>query len=159
MDDAIDLANKSGRLLATYVFTSPASAKYLGQFVNASAVYVNHIPTQMLFGPAAPLAQPFGLDGIRYPIESLSLPKPQYINQILDSGKLVDILAGSDYGALSDLQKDATSGVWEMKRPRKAVQMGYFEQGIQTGGMLFLSSILSLGGYIGYLVWKLGRKE
>jgi hypothetical protein len=66
MDDAIDLANKfvssafqnpntnsrrSGRLLASYVFTSPASAKYLGQFTNASAVYVNQIPTQLLCKP------------------------------------------------------------------------------------------------------------
>jgi hypothetical protein len=66
MDDAIDLANKfvsstfqnqkpnsrrSGRLLAIYVFTSPASAKYLGQFINASAVYVNQIPTQLLCKP------------------------------------------------------------------------------------------------------------
>ena len=67
-------------------------------------------------------------------------------------------MAGSDYGALSDLQKDAASALRDMKRPRKAVQMGYFEQGIQTGGILFLGSILSLSGYIGYLVWKLSRK-
>lgn len=67
-------------------------------------------------------------------------------------------MAGSDYGALRDLQKDAASGLQEMKRPRKAVQLGYFEQGIQTGAILFLGSILSSGGYIGYQVWKLGRK-
>jgi len=159
MDDAIDLANRSGRLLASYVFTSPSAAKYLGQFVNASAVYVNQIPTQLLFGPAAPLTQPFGLGSIRYPIDSLSLPKPQYISQIPEYGKLADIFAGSDYGALRDLQKDAASGLPEMKRPQKAVQLGYFEQGIQTGVILFLGSILSSGGYIGYQVWKLGRKQ
>jgi hypothetical protein len=71
---------------------------------------------------------------------------------------LTDILAGSDGGALSDLQKEAASGLREMNRPRKAVQLGYFEQGIQTGGILFLGSILSSGGYIGYLAWKLSRK-
>ena len=103
--------------------------------------------------------QPFGPERIRYSIESLSLPKPQYIKQLPDSGKLDDILARSNYGALNDLQKDVMSGLREMKRPRKAVQLGYFEQGIQTGGILFLGSILSSLGYIGYLVWRLSRKQ
>ncbi|KAF2139364.1 uncharacterized protein K452DRAFT_337527 [Aplosporella prunicola CBS 121167] len=54
LDDGIDLANRAELLLASYIFAMPTSAKYLGQFIGSQATFVNHIPLELLVGPAAP---------------------------------------------------------------------------------------------------------
>lgn len=46
--DATDLNYRIERLLATYLFTSPANAKYLGQFIDADATFVDQVPAQLL---------------------------------------------------------------------------------------------------------------
>jgi hypothetical protein len=37
-----------GSLAAAYIFTNPAMAKYLCQFVDTAVSFVNHIPTKLL---------------------------------------------------------------------------------------------------------------
>jgi hypothetical protein len=37
-----------GSLAAAYVFTNPAMAKYLCQFIDTAVSFVNHIPTKLL---------------------------------------------------------------------------------------------------------------
>lgn len=57
LDDAIRLVNGTATTsspvgkpanLASYVFAQPATAKYLSQFIDAQASFVNHIPAQLL---------------------------------------------------------------------------------------------------------------
>lgn len=44
-----------GSLAAAYIFTNPAMAKYLCQFVDTAVSFVNHIPTKLLCKSQHPL--------------------------------------------------------------------------------------------------------
>ena len=51
LEDAIDLANSmagSSGLLANYNFGNAATVKYLSQYINANASFVNYIPAELL---------------------------------------------------------------------------------------------------------------
>jgi hypothetical protein len=56
--------------------------------------------------------------------------------------------------SLKGFEDSVKKALEPMKRPDKAAGLGFFEQGIQTGAILFLLSVLSSTGYLGYFVWK-----
>lgn len=43
-----NLVNSLGRLSAAYVFTTPPMAKYICQFIDSEASFVNHVPPTLL---------------------------------------------------------------------------------------------------------------
>ncbi|CAK7207216.1 hypothetical protein SEUCBS139899_010025 [Sporothrix eucalyptigena] len=156
-DDAIDLSKSFGSLSAAFVFTkSPPVAKYLGQFVDADMVVVNQFPASLLFGPVAPAGSPPSPPWTeRYSTDLFSVPKPQFVTQT-KSTLLDNILAGGTRH-LKELEKKATVALTPQKRPLKAVQLGFFEQGIVTGGVLLLSSVVTCTGVLCYYAVKHAR--
>ena len=82
LDHAIDLLaqqQSESPALATYIFADPETAKYLTQFIESAAAFVNYVPMALLLGPEFPPTKPVELES-RYPREVLTLPRPQYIH-------------------------------------------------------------------------------
>lgn len=157
LDDAIDLANRNGTLLASYVFASPSAGKYLSQFVQAHTTFVNHIPIELLVGPAAPLGYPVSASS-RYSIEQFTEARATYTQRTAESSVLAKLIVSGDTKLIEQITTSATSALPAGKdRPLKAAPFGFFEQGILTGLGMALSSIILGGGglaYYGYQVWS-----
>ncbi|CAK7219730.1 hypothetical protein SBRCBS47491_003949 [Sporothrix bragantina] len=161
-DDAIDLSRSFGPLAAAFVFTkSPPVAKYIGQFVDAEVVLVNQIPSALLFGLIAPAGSPPSPPWTeRYSTQLFSQSKPQFTSQTktATSAVLDDILSGVNASRqLSELHKKATVSLVPLARPLKGTQLGFFEQGIVTGGVLLLSSVVTCTGFMCYYAVKHAR--
>ncbi|QDS74300.1 hypothetical protein FKW77_003808 [Venturia effusa] len=145
LDDAIDLANKNGTLLASYIFASPSAGKYLSQFVHAHTTFVNNIPVELLVGPAAPLGSPVSASS-RYSMEQFTQPRATYTQQTAESNTLAKLIVSGDFSLIEQVTRSATAALPVGKgRPEKAAPFGFFEQGILTGLGMALSSIV-LGG-------------
>ncbi|CAI4214086.1 unnamed protein product [Parascedosporium putredinis] len=155
MDDAIDTARKLGRLSAAYIFTTPAAAKYICDFVDADLCFVNHVPTNLLFGPVAPVGKPLDhAEGTRYPTSLFTVPKPRYITKPALISRIESILAGAVSPQLHKLEAEASAPLPDMKRPERQNGIGFFHQGIVTGGILVLSAIISTTGGLAYCGFK-----
>ncbi|PYH48926.1 uncharacterized protein BP01DRAFT_420657 [Aspergillus saccharolyticus JOP 1030-1] len=148
LDDAIDLSASRGTLAATYAFAAPASAKYLTQFIDSYISWVNHVPTDMLIGPAYPTNLPPSPE-TRYSALSLQVPRPQVITPTSNAA-LAQLLLSS--------QKNSTwNQVWtESLAPLPALgqragkKIGFFEQGIITGGVILLFSLTATVSTMGF---------
>ncbi|UZP40679.1 hypothetical protein NXS19_008495 [Fusarium pseudograminearum] len=82
MDDAIDASRDIGSLAAAYVFTTPAMAKYICQFLDTAVSYVNQIPTKLLYSPIAPLGSPpQAITNTIYREDQFSSSKPNNTSQ------------------------------------------------------------------------------
>lgn len=157
-------------LTATYAFAAPASAKYLTQFIDANISWVNHVPSHMLsmslpqsmshkqtnqiVGPALPRNALYSPD-TRYAIASFQRPRPQLI-----------IPSTSAYAAQTILNNTTNSNaLWRsalaplpLTKQRPGFKIGFFEQGIITGGVLTLASLLATFSTIGYYTWVYVRR-
>ncbi|KAL1891088.1 hypothetical protein Sste5346_007914 [Sporothrix stenoceras] len=158
VDDAIDFSKSLGGrpLSAAFVFTvSAPTAKYIGQFVDADLVIVNQLPGSLLLGPVAPAGHgisPPWTD--RYTTDIFSLPRPQFISTP-KKAPLVDLfLSGGTARQLQELQNKASAALIPFQRPAKAAYVGFFEQGIITGGLLLLSSVATGTGLLCYYGYK-----
>ncbi|KAF5669457.1 aldehyde dehydrogenase family 3 member b1 [Fusarium heterosporum] len=151
MDDAIDTSRDIGSLAAAYVFTTPAMAKYLCQFLDTAVSFVNQIPTKLLYSPIAPLGDPpqSGTNNLYHP-NLFSRPKPKYLSKSSTDEKINKIVSTSTSSALSALDQEATKRLPEMKRPLKGTQLGFFEQGIVTSLVFILTTVVSGTGILGY---------
>lgn len=69
---------------------------------------------------------------------------------------LVDrvLLLGGTARQLQELQTKATAALVPFQRPAKAAYIGFFEQGIITGGLLLLSSVATGTGLLCYYGYK-----
>jgi acyl-CoA reductase-like NAD-dependent aldehyde dehydrogenase len=138
LDDAIDFANKGNKpLLATYLFATPRSAKYLSQFIDSHLSLINQVPIELLVGPASPLhpSLPATLSpSTRYPKALFQLPSPAYIHPTALSPLLTSALSSSPSTAISikELEKHALAPL-KPSDQRRGGQIGFFEQGIITG--------------------------
>lgn len=161
LDDAIDLADRNGTLLASYIFASPSAGKYLSQFVQAHATFVNHIPIELLVGPAAPLGYPVSASS-RYSTEQFTEARATYIQTTAEHNLLSKLIVSGDTKLMDQATKDATSALPAGKGRRlEAAPFGFFEQGILTGLGMALSSIILGGGglaYCGYRLWLWSRR-
>ncbi|KAK0643005.1 Aldehyde/histidinol dehydrogenase [Cercophora newfieldiana] len=149
-------------LLAGYFFADPASAKYLSQYLPSHISCVNHIPTQLLLGPAAPIAHPPDLV-YRYNADMFSLPRPQFVappaqtdvlrtaEALLDVGK-----AKSGKGAASSqkLRTLATRPLKPTGQPKTLETLDFFASGLLLGGGLFLAVALPAIGWTSYVLGR-----
>ncbi|CZR61845.1 uncharacterized protein PAC_11742 [Phialocephala subalpina] len=139
--DTVTTQRSSPTFLATYLFASPASAKFLSEQISSHASYINQIPAQVLIGPPAPTFSPHALHP-RYTPEMFSTPRPQFIT------------APPSLPSSIEMKKAATK---ELKptgqRPGHAI--GFFEQGILIG--LGSAAVVVLPA-LGYGAWWVGRK-
>jgi len=147
-------------MLALYVFADPRTGKFLAQQFNACSTYINHIPTHLLIGPAAPSTLHAVPSSHKYSVEMFSSSKPQYIIPPADDLILVDRL-------LCQFQDTTLQGTYLQRMKSKALEplrktnqplghaLGFFEQGIFLGLGLFLTVMIPS---MGFGLWMLKKK-
>ncbi|KAL2352244.1 aldehyde dehydrogenase PutA [Cryomyces antarcticus] len=151
LDDAIDLANSNEDLLASYLFATPAAGKYLSQFIRSNVSFVNHIPVELLVGPAAPINYPVSAT-TRYSSILFTKSRPQYIVPSQRSSVLGEVLRTGSRAALSQVYGEATASLPVAEKRSEGGSIGFFEQGIVTGlSMTFVPLVAGIGtlGYFG----------
>lgn len=139
----------SNTLLASYIFGSPAAAKYLGQFIRNEVSFVNYVPGELLskfarvgideeytdrvlVGPAAPSGRPVD-PSERYPSDFFSVPRPSYIQSSSKNTPLSSVMLGEKLEKnIAFIKQDALKELKVVKRA-ETYGIGYFEQGILTG--------------------------
>jgi aldehyde dehydrogenase (NAD+) len=136
LEHAISLVDQdlepSQTLTAAYHFGAPAAGKYLSQFINADATFVNHIPYRLLLGPTAPSFQNFDIEK-RYNTYHFTRASPAYISLSSSQGAIAKIVASKDgRKAAADLLSKSSQEIKEKKRA-ESIAIGYFEQGILIG--------------------------
>ncbi|KAL6245154.1 hypothetical protein RBB50_007929 [Rhinocladiella similis] len=142
-DDAIDAINGKNEkaLLALYVFADPSAAKYLSQFIRTRVSFVNHIPTNILVWPSAPVGYPVSPDSV-YSRTMIESPSPQFVHP------------GEGSLTLEDLAQDRSQR-WEQLyrsslRPLKPTSqpnpgsMNFFKQGLLVGAVFYLFPIIAV---------------
>lgn len=142
LDDAIDLVNSSGASIsAGFYFTSPAAGKYLSQFIPAQASFINHVPPQILVGPA--FVQGYTADPLdRYATDMFTVPAPAYI--VPDEQAVALEKAGLTAGqaerdrAVAELHARALEALGVKKRQKQLnAGFGFFEQAFGKGSLPF----------------------
>ncbi|KAJ6127567.1 hypothetical protein N7523_003179 [Penicillium sp. IBT 18751x] len=155
LDDAIDM-HSNETLAATYAFAAPASAKYLTQFIDADISWVNHVPSHMLLGPALPRNIPYNPD-TRYAISSFQRPRPQLMTPSFKAHTARAIIENTNTTNSDGLWRAAIAPLPSTKQ-RPGFKIGFFEQGIITGGVLTLASLIATFSTIGYYTWIYARR-
>ncbi|KAK2601824.1 hypothetical protein QQS21_004607 [Conoideocrella luteorostrata] len=159
MDDAIDLANSFGRLGATYIFSALPTAKYVAQFVDSQMTFVNHIPTNLIYGPLIPSNMAFN-PGSTSPYDNtfFTLPSPKYVHDTSENKALSGALLKDTPKMSQILDNEAMSVLPEMKRPSKLVPLGFFQGGMITGAIIVLGCAVGLST-TAYYVFSLVRSK
>ncbi|GAM87652.1 hypothetical protein ANO11243_056790 [Dothideomycetidae sp. 11243] len=136
LDDAIDkLTTSSGPFLylAGYFFGTPATGKYLSQFIPSQVSFINHIPPEILVGPAFPYGHAVDPHD-RYPAALFTVPSPAFVGPPVEHGQLLEPTA---VGAPSDIRDAAAQAFFSAALTPLAVAkrqkqlnagFGYFEQ-------------------------------
>lgn len=141
MDDAIDFLNTSSEgapLLATYIFSTPAAAKYLGQFISSDLSCTNHIPSELLIGPASPQGSTPQIHP-RYNQDVFSRSSPQLLTKSTRSVALAGLIDGTIEA--KSLAPKIDVSIQPMNEP-KGGAIGFFEQGIMLGLGMRVSGIV-----------------
>ncbi|KAF2648386.1 ALDH-like protein [Lophiostoma macrostomum CBS 122681] len=141
---------RSEILLASYIFAAPKSAKYLSQFVPSQASFVNHVPHELLVGPATPRHTPVDRS-LRYPINLFSISHAEYATATM-SDAVHEIIRNTDSHYLVKLFKEVAVPLKPQTPRSGGGQIGFFEQGIYIGlGMFGVPTILAIGalGFFG----------
>lgn len=135
-------------LLAAYHFGTPSTGKYLSQFVNADASFVNHIPFRLLVGPSAPSFHPIDVEK-RYIAEHFTRVSPAYILPPVSQAAMSKLDASKDSRrAAAELLAKATEEIKEKKRA-EWIAIGYFEQGIFIGlGLYGIPLVACIGASV-----------
>lgn len=117
LDDAIDFIGsaESAPALAAYHFGNPQVGKYLAQFVDARASFVNQIPRELLVGPAHPAAHAVD-PSRRYTVEMFTLARPAFIQPAKSSQEIAAVLASTNEFAAQTLLQQALAPLAAMKR-------------------------------------------
>ncbi|KAH8726891.1 Aldehyde/histidinol dehydrogenase [Phaeosphaeriaceae sp. PMI808] len=136
LEHAINLVDEDlepgNTLLAAYHYGTPSAGKYLAQFINADASFVNHVPYSLILGPAGPSFQPINIEQ-RYTTQYFTRASPAYITVPSSQYVLAKVIAGKDSRkAAVDLLAKASQEIKETKRAT-SIAIGYFEQGIFIG--------------------------
>ncbi|GAB1737206.1 hypothetical protein NU219Hw_g1138t1 [Hortaea werneckii] len=160
LDDAIDLIGSSSSVsnrsaLAAYHFGNPATGKYLSQFIDAGVSFVNHVPRELLVGPAFPTGYTVELQ-TRYPRELFTVHRPAYINSLASEKKIREVLVSSNRAASAQLVEAATAPLNVMRR-HPGGGVGFFEQGFLMNAGFILTTTVSITGVGLYWLVKHGR--
>ncbi|KAL1582219.1 hypothetical protein WHR41_09073 [Cladosporium halotolerans] len=157
LDDAIDLIGNtsSGAALAAYHFGTPAVGKYLAQFIDARASFINHVPRGLLVGPAYPATHALELSA-RYTPDMFSWARPGFANVQPSSASLAAQLAASDSVAVQKVLKQALGPLKAMKR-KPGGGVGFFEQGFLMNAGLILTFTISATAIGSVWLWRNAR--
>ncbi|KAI2787949.1 hypothetical protein POX_f08331 [Penicillium oxalicum] len=150
LDDAIDM-NFNQTLAAVYAFAAPASAKYLTQFIDADISWVNHVPSNMLLGPAIPRNTAYNKH-TRYATTLFQKPRPQLVVPST-TAYAVDTILDSKTTVRSDALWRAALLPLPPTKQRAGFKIGFFEQGILTGVSITLISLIATFSTVGYYTW------
>lgn len=119
-------------------------------------MFVNTIQDKRLLliildGPIAPDGKPLALDpyGLYNP-ELFTVPRPKYVTGSGHSKRLDQLLDNPSTQKLATLDAEATVELPDIQRPNKVVTVGFFEQGILTGLILALTTVVAGTGVAGY---------
>ncbi|KAF7131374.1 hypothetical protein CNMCM5793_004545 [Aspergillus hiratsukae] len=156
LDDAIDLSNSSGTLAATYAFGSPSAAKYITQFIDASISWINHVPVDMLIGPAYPV-NTAPSTATRYTPALLQVPRPQFVTETNNSALVKSILDPSDATKSANAWREALASLPSTGR-RPGWRIGFFEQGLITGGVITLATLVATVSTVGWYTFSYVRR-
>jgi hypothetical protein len=117
LDDAIDFIGSadSAPALAAYHFGNPQVGKYLAQFVDARVSFVNHVPRELLVGPAHPTSHAVDLS-TRYSVDMFTLARPAFIQPTMSSSEIAAVMASVNGSAAQKFLEKALSPLVEMKR-------------------------------------------
>ena len=117
LDDAIDFIGSAegGPALAAYHFGNPQVGKYLAQFIDARVSSVNHVPRDLLIGPARPVTQ-ISESSTTYTVEMFSLSRPAFIQPSTSSSEIAAALSSANGSAARKLLEQALSPLKAMKR-------------------------------------------
>ncbi|KAI5361643.1 putative aldehyde/histidinol dehydrogenase [Septoria linicola] len=157
LDDAIDLFgfHATTPAAAAYHFGKPATGKYLSQFIPAERAFINHIPRELLLGPAIPTGRHTDSNQC-YSTDCFTLNRPVYIEAFVRSEKLVTVLGSHNSDIATKLTAEATTPLKAFKRnPGSGV--GFFEQGFLYNAGLILASTLTVSATGAYWLWKYSR--
>ncbi|KAJ6015143.1 hypothetical protein N7540_009734 [Penicillium herquei] len=154
LDDAIDI-NFNQTLAATYAFAAPASAKYLTQFIDANISWVNYVPAHMLIGPAIPQNKAYNAS-TRYATVQFQLPRPQLITPPAAAVAAQTILSSANTTKSDALWRESIAPLPSTNQ-RPGHKIGFFEQGIITGGLITLGSVIATVSTLGYYTWVFVR--
>jgi hypothetical protein len=115
LDDAIDFLGSAegGPALAAYHFGNASVGKYLAQFVDARVSSVNHIPRDLLVGPARPVTE-VGNASATYIVEMFSLARPAFITPSTSSSEIAAAMSSAT--GSRKLLESALSPLKAMKR-------------------------------------------
>ncbi|PVI04197.1 hypothetical protein DM02DRAFT_651802 [Periconia macrospinosa] len=127
--------------LATYLFANAETDKYLSQFIESAAAFVNYVPTELLLGPAFPHLKPVDLK-FRYPRDVLTLPRPQYIHSGPPAAKAINEGLPSKIAAL----KIQALTPLVVPYRHNGADIGFFDRGV----------IISLGFIVATFVGTVG---
>ncbi|KAK0719812.1 hypothetical protein B0H67DRAFT_643125 [Lasiosphaeris hirsuta] len=157
-------------LLAGYFFANPASAKYLSQHLPCHISCINHIPAQLLIGPAAPIAHdPDFL--YRYNRDMFSVSRPQFVatrSLPKDALQTVETLLDAESAPASTrrfgkrspaptIQKVRALAMRPLKPTGQVKSMhktDFFLSGLLIGGGAMLGVVVPV---LGWSTWVLGR--
>lgn len=185
LDDTIDFLNAEGQqttpIGALYIFAKGREGKYLSQYIDSRATYVNHIPAQLSgkitlvlanvvcsprdakrlkvnkpVGPMAPKDYSTNLR-TRYTREMFELPSPEIVPGPRSHcvSRLLEKAGSFDQVAQKPLKSTGqpASGAW-----------GFFEQGIILGAIVYILPVvgaMAFGvgyvGWTGYSTWRMFR--
>ncbi|KAL2847327.1 Aldehyde/histidinol dehydrogenase [Aspergillus pseudodeflectus] len=148
LDDAIDLSAQFGTLAATYAFAEPASSKYLTQFIDAHVSYINQVPADLLIGPASPTNVPHSRE-TRYATATFQVPRPQFITQSTNTALIRHVLDKPSSQEALAAWKEAVAPLPATGQKLNS-RIGFFEQGIITGGVITLFSFVATVSTLGY---------
>lgn len=117
LDDAIDFIGsaESGPALAAYHFGNAQVSKYLAQFVDARASFVNHVPRELLVGPAHPASHVIDV-AARYTVDMFSLARPAFTKSSPTSSELAAALSSANSTAARKLLEQALQPLKITKR-------------------------------------------
>lgn len=158
LDDAIDLvgSQSTAPALAAYHFGNPKTGKYLSQFIAAEASFVNHVPHELLIGPAWPSGRPVDT-ACHYPIEALSVARPVGIKPSTRSEQMASALSTKSNTVSQKLTAEATAPLKAFKR-NPGGGVGFFEQGfLYNAGFLLVSTVIA-SATGGFWLWRNSRR-
>ncbi|GFF89033.1 aldehyde dehydrogenase family 3 member B1 [Aspergillus udagawae] len=156
LDDAIDVSNSRGTLAATYAFGSPSAAKYITQFIDASISWINHVPFDMLIGPAYPI-NTGPSTATRYTPALFQVPRPQFVAETNNSALVKCILDPSGATKSGNAWREALTALPSTGQ-RPGWRIGFFEQGIITGGVITLATLVAAVSTVGWYTFSYVRR-
>ena len=110
-----------------------------------------------LVGPTLPEDAPPCFD-TRYSVSSLQVPRPQILSETQSTALVKAILNPANPRKSSTLWREAISPLPPTKQKDAESTIGFFEQGIITGGIITLVSFVATVSILGYYTFTYVRR-